>query len=267
MSDIPFFPLTSADGTRIDGIETGEGRPIVVVHGGMSAGRNWQPIGALLRGYHMLALDRRLYNTHSEQKSPHSFAREAEDIAAVLAKLDREALLVGHSSGGVAALEAALVSGGQLTGLALYEPPIQVDSVLGGGAQQEAEAALAAGDARKALEIFFRRMVEFPEDQLLNMMAQPWFDQGMVPQTAAQLQDNRSIIALGVGIDRYRTLNMPVLLLRGEVSPSHLHKRLDGLAAVIPDTRALTLPGQGHNAAPDMLATAIQNFADSLDWS
>jgi alpha-beta hydrolase superfamily lysophospholipase len=64
---------------------------------------------------------------------------------------------VGHSSGAVIALEAALASPASFAGLVLHEPPVAVTMPLGGGALARANEALAAGDAGRALKIRIAR--------------------------------------------------------------------------------------------------------------
>jgi pimeloyl-ACP methyl ester carboxylesterase len=95
-------------------------------------------------------------------RSPHAIAREVEDIEAVLATLGEPALLVGHSSGGVVALETALRRPPNLAALSLYEPPVAVDRPLGGAALARARAAVDRGRLGKAMAIHLVDVVEMP---------------------------------------------------------------------------------------------------------
>jgi pimeloyl-ACP methyl ester carboxylesterase len=196
-------------------------------------------------------------------------AREAEDIAAVLDRLGQPAIVVGHSSGGVATLEAALLHPAHLRGAVLYEPPVNTGTPLGGDHQRQAEAALARGDADAGLLIFFRDIVGL-KDELVERMRSPQWRAGweyMMTILPRQLEDNRAIRALPPGADRYRGIEIPALLLRGTDSPQHLQDRLAALAAVLPDARIVDLAGEGHNAnmsSPQLVADAIRPFADRL---
>ena len=84
----------------------------------------------------------------------------------------------------------------------------------------------------------------------------------------AQITDDEAIESLGVGLDRYARLDLPVLLLGGGRSPAHLRERLDALAAVLPRLDSVVvLPEQGHLAnlrAPGEVAEVIAAFADRL---
>ncbi len=87
---------------------------------------------------------------------------------------------------------------------------------------------------------------------------------------ASQIADDAALESLGVGIDRYRDLNVPTLLLGGAHSPRHLRVRLDSLREVLPRVEAVViLKRQGHMAnvrAPSKLAATIEGFADQLTW-
>lgn len=265
--DQPGYFARSADGTGLVVRDSGRGHPIVVVHGGMGAAEHWDPVNVLLaRDYRILGLERRLYGRSGPPQSPHSMAREADDIAAVLEAIGEPAIVVGHSSGAVATLEAALLHPAHLAGLVLYEPPVQVGTFLGGDHQAAAEAALAAGESDKALYIFFHDIVGF-DDGLIDRMRSPMWRGGwafMQTVLPAQLEDNRAIRALPFGVDRYAAIDVPALLLRGTQSPQHLQDRLAAVAAVLPDNKVVDLPGEGHNAnmsSPAMVADAIKGFA------
>lgn len=269
MTDAKPF-VRSADGTEIFAAEYGAGRPIVIVHGGMGEAAHWQEVGQLLApSYRIIGIERRPYGRSGTPQSPHSMAREAEDIAAVLDKIGEPAIVVGHSSGAVATLEAALLQPANLAGLVLYEPPVHAGTPLGGDHQRLAEEALAAGEGDKALQIFFRDIVGFPEAMIDDMRSPKWRGgwEYMITILPNQMEDNRAIRALPFGVERYGAIEVPALLLRGTDSPKHLHERLAALVGVLPDSRTVELPGEGHNAnmsSPQMVADDIAEFVESV---
>ena len=266
MSDRQPF-VQSRDGTDIMVAQYGEGRPLVIVHGGMGEAAHWDPVGKLLSPpYRIVGIERRVYGRSGVPQSPHAVAREAEDIAAVLDRLGEPAIVIGHSSGAVVSLEAALLHPQNLKGLVLYEPPVQLDTPLGGDHQRLAEDALARGDADTAQLIFFRDIVGL-SDPMVERMRSPMWRGGweyMMTIMPRQMEDNRGLRALPLGIERYRAIEVPVLLLRGTDSPQHLQDRLAAVAAVLPAATVVDLPGEGHNAnvsSPQMVADAIKAFA------
>jgi pimeloyl-ACP methyl ester carboxylesterase len=86
--------------------------------------------------------------------------------------------------------------------------------------------------------------------------------------TAGQIADDEAIESLGIGLDRYARLDLPVLLLGGERSPANLRVRLDALAGVLPRLDSVViLAKQGHLAtmrAPGEVAAVIASFADRV---
>ncbi len=194
-------------------------------------------------------------------------AVEAADILAVASRLSRP-ILVGHSSGAVAALEAALVAPPAFSGMVLYEPPLATTLPVVGEAGKRARAALEAGDPVKAMEIHLRDIVQLEPAMVDAMLARPEMQARLARQAAAQLADNDAIDALGVGIDRYAGLDLPTVLIEGERSPAHLRRRLADLASTLPHVlRVVTLEGEGHTAnftAADRLADVIREFARGL---
>src|SRR5688572_26273183 len=155
--------VASADGTEIVTLEEGRGRPIVIVHGGSSRASQWARVAsALSGGFRVVRIERRLYGGSGPPQSPHAMAREVEDVEAVLARVGERAVVVGHSSGGVVALETALRRPANLAALAVYEPPVAVNAPLGGRALKRARAAIDRGRPGKAMAIHLVKVVEMP---------------------------------------------------------------------------------------------------------
>jgi pimeloyl-ACP methyl ester carboxylesterase len=195
-------------------------------------------------------------------------AAEVGDVLAVAAAVGGRPLLVGHSSGAVVALESALAAPSAFGGMVLYEPPVAVVEPLGGEALRRARAALDAGDPDRAITIHMREIVGAGRLAVAAMRRVPPIWQVVRGHAPAQITDDEAIESLGVGLDRYARLCLPVLLLGGGRSPAHLRERLDALAAVLPRLDSVVvLDGQGHLAtlrAPGEVARVIAAFADRL---
>lgn len=118
------MPVAEARYVEVGGIRTryfeqGEGRPLVLVHGGQAGGANnsaqkWeQNFAGLAETHRVIALDRLAQagtdNLPVEADYADYFARDAEHLKAFLSELDlRDAILVGHSQGGWPVTRAAL---------------------------------------------------------------------------------------------------------------------------------------------------------------
>jgi pimeloyl-ACP methyl ester carboxylesterase len=255
--------VTAADGTTAEAIDEGTGRPILVIHGGMGDSTAWERVTDRLRDrFRTVRLHRRQYRL--DLPRPVTMAAEVQHVAAVAGALDRP-VVVGHSSGGVLALEALTADPGRYAGAVLYEPPVVIGEPLGGDRLIPARAALADGKPGKALAAFLRDVVRMPAPQA----AVAGFIVGRTryrDRVIRQLDDNDAIDALGVRLPAYAKIDVPVLLIGGDRSPKHLAERLDALERSLPHTRRLLMHGQGHNAerqAPQRLATAIAAFVEA----
>src|SRR5258705_180648 len=125
--------------------------------------------------------------------------------------------------------EAALAAPSRSAGLLLYEPPLAVTEPFGGAALRRARAALDAGDPDRAIAIHTRDIVGSPVALVALMRFVPPIRNTMRRFASSQIADDEAIESLGVGLDRYAALDLPVLLLGGERSPAHLRARLDAL--------------------------------------
>lgn len=252
--------MPSRDGTPVGYHDEGEGKLIVIVHGGSSHAANWDRVVSHLRGYRVVRIERSVYE-NTRPLARHAMAREVEDILAVLDAVGPHALLVGHSSGAIAALETAREvqrAGLYLDGLVAYEPPIGLGAPLGGDALVRAEAALADGDRGGAMLIFLEEIAQMGGPMLALMKRMPGAWKEMSAHAPGQIADTRAIEHLRV--DRYHRLDVPTTLIGGGMSPPHLRERLEALARVIPRAHIEIIPRAGHVAtmsAPKRLAEII----------
>jgi pimeloyl-ACP methyl ester carboxylesterase len=77
--------------------------------------------------------------------------------------------------------------------------------------------------------------------------------------------DARTVLDAAGALNRFAGLSCDVLLLGGSRSARNLTAPLDGLNAVLPRARRVTLPGTGHTAAdnsgkPELVAAQLQAF-------
>ncbi len=261
--------VTSADGSQFDVLEEGDGFPILIVHPGGSTSSSWTRVARrLATRFRVLRFDRRPYRSHGNVEPAETMDNEVADVLAAAAFAGRPPLLVGHSSGAVVALEAALAAPPRFAGMVLYEPPVAVTSPLGGDALVRARAALDAGEPGQAMKIHLREIVEAPGYlvRLLPAIRPLW--RQVTNYAPGQISDDMALESLGVGIDRYAAVEVPALLLGGARSPEHLRARLDALAGVLPQLRSVViLQGQGHLAnarSPGKIAHIIETFADTV---
>lgn len=194
---------------------------------------------------------------------------EVHDVLAIAEAVGSPVVAVGHSSGAVVILEAALAKPELFAGVMLYEPPVAVTEPLGGEALCRARDAIDAGDIDSAVQIFFREIGQLPRYIVRGLkLVKPIWSR-LREYGPAQIADTEAIESLGVGVDRYRAVGVPVLLLGGGVlSPSHLSTRLDALERTLPFVESrVTMRIHGHGAnvsAPRKVGRIIEGFLDRV---
>jgi pimeloyl-ACP methyl ester carboxylesterase len=140
---------------------------------------------------------------------------------------------------------------------AVLEPPILLVG--------QASGAVAAFEAALSIPWEFAGLVAY--EPLMLTRSSPAGPAQTVSQNPAQQADSAAVEALGIGIDRYAGLALPITLVEGELSPAPLREGVADLAAVLPHAQVITLPGQGHEAhlqAADQLAEVIRGVAHPL---
>ena len=115
--------VTTPDGVSIACEVSGEGPPVVLVHGAGSARWSFDLVRPELESaFTVIAIDRRGRGDSSDGQG-YEVEREFHDVAAVVRDAGDSAMLVGHSYGGLVAAGAAQLLDG-LPRLVLYEPPM-----------------------------------------------------------------------------------------------------------------------------------------------
>ena len=116
--------LIAPDGTRIAYLRTGDGPPLVLVHGTADDHTLWSSLlPTLAERFTVYAVDRR-GRGDSGDADGYAVEREFEDVAAVIDSIGEPVNLLGHSYGACLALEAALLTGNIHKSI-LYDPGIE----------------------------------------------------------------------------------------------------------------------------------------------
>ena len=258
--------VISADGTPIAFERVGEGPPVVLIGGALSSRAAAEPLARLLeREFTVLAYDRR-GRGDSGDTPPYEVRREVEDLDALIGTVGGDASVVGHSSGAVLALEAALVLGPRIRMLALYEPPFIVDDSrppLPDDYVERLDELVDEGRRGDAVEYFMVSGPGVPPEAVVQMREAPmWPEMEAMAHTIAY--DGRvmgdamrgSPDALG----RWASVDVPALVLDGGASPPWQRSATQALARVLKRSTHRSLPGQTHAADPEALAPVVGAF-------
>jgi len=110
------------DGIKISYRVTGEGHPIVLLHGYLEAGEVWQPLTDSLSGYfRTIAIDLPGHGDSGVKGETHTMEFLARAVRAVLSDAgESRVLMVGHSLGGYVALAFAEMFPELLAGYVLF---------------------------------------------------------------------------------------------------------------------------------------------------
>jgi len=252
--------VRSNDGTSIAVECGGAGPTLLIVHGGTGDRSRWAPLFPLFtQHFTVCAMDRRGHG-ESEAGSNYSLQKEFEDVVAVVNALRGPVFVLGHSYGGVCALEAAFLTK-NIAKLVLYEPPLQdLDHT---NVADIMDRMIRGGHAEDALMTFLQEIVRLSPTEIAAMKAQRSWP-ARVAGVNIQIREIRALSRYRFDAQRMRTLKSPTLLLTGSRTASpQLRLAIRSLMDALPHRFLYVFKGQEHNAMdniPEQFAEAVTNF-------
>jgi pimeloyl-ACP methyl ester carboxylesterase len=260
--------VVSLDGTEIAYWTSGDGPPLLLVHGTAGVHDRFAPLLPYLEPYVTVhVMDRRGRGAGCDAPD-YALEREFEDVAAVVDSIAEASGsrvdVYGHSYGGECAFGAALLSS-SVRSLILYEgwPPVTPGKlVFPPEVEERLDALVAAGENEAALETFMCEVAKVSEGELAAIRAQPSWP----ARVAAAHTITREIRAFfGDRFDPARAarIGVPVLVLTGSESPPEVRDDPETFAAALPDARLVAIEGQQHLAdvlVPDVFAEHVLAF-------
>jgi non-heme chloroperoxidase len=248
----------SANGTELAYVETGNGEPVIFVHGGLQDYRMWLPhLPKFAERYRAIAYSRR--NNFPNEVSPEGMPDGAadahgDDLAALVRALGLSKVrIVAHSSGAHAALFFAALYPDMVVSLALNEPPAagilagipDVADMLKewGKGMAPAREALKAGDVTAGIPLFVNAVGgpgaydrRSDSDKKMNL------DNVASYQADATTTRPRPVFTC----DMAKAINAPTLLSDGERSPRFFHRIIDQLEVCLPVYERIVISGSSH---------------------
>ena len=259
--------VRSADGTMIGYVRSGEGAPLLLVHGATSDRSRWRPVQAALDArYGVHAMDRRGRGA-SGDATAYALQREVEDVVALVEAIGAPVHVLAHSYGAVCALEASRVTA-NMRSLILYEPPMSTpatppeqqnaqDAVI-----REIEACVAKGDRAGALDTFYRKNLRMPEAELEALHRLPdWPNRLALAHTLPR--ELREVWRYRFDPTRFREHRVPTLVVLGGDSAPRYHDSTAMLKAGLPGSQVAVLAGHQHvaiNTGPELFAATVHDF-------
>ncbi|GAA3932656.1 alpha/beta hydrolase [Actinomadura viridis] len=255
-------------------LDTGTGRPVVLLHGGFVDHGMWDDqIAALASRHRVIAPDARGHGRSANATEPFRFA---DDVAALLRHLDTgPAVLVGISMGAATAVDTALehpelvgavVVGGAGTSEPYFTDPWTTQAL---GAWH---SAMAAGDMDASVEAFLTLGAAGPHralgdldpevvDRLRTMAART------MAKHAGEAPAPDLITPVRDTWERAAKIDVPVLAVNGAVdSPDHIGMA-ERLARTVADGRSVSIDGTAHYPnmeRPDTYNEILGDFLRTL---
>lgn len=254
--------VTSADGTPIAVWRSGAGPPLVLVHGTIADHLRWAPVlPALEERFEVFAMNRRGREGSGDPEGDYSLDREAEDVVAVVEAAGGDVCLLGHSYGGMCALEAALRTD-RLRKLVLYEPPL---GFLGGSPEvvEEMNALLAAGKREELLALFLTEVARQPPEAIELMRSLPTWEARIATAHTVPREERANSHYRWDG-ERFRELDVPTLLLLGGDSAEPFRRAGEAVADALPNCHVVVMPGQRHAAMDTGTELFVREVLDFL---
>ncbi|MFE3515637.1 alpha/beta fold hydrolase [Streptomyces sp. NPDC059166] len=250
----------SRDGTSIAYHRRGDGPPVVLVGGALSAAADDAPLAALLaRRFTVVTYDRRGRGA-SGDGAPYAPRREMEDLAAVVAAAGEHVSVFGMRSGGALALEAC-AAGLPVDLLAVHEPPYRPGPA---GLPDRSRGTallhrlLADGDRGGAVELHLVRS-GVPAATIARMRRAPLW--GGLEALAHTLAYDDALLGDGsVPVGRLSAVRARTLVLTGGFSAPEVQGATLDVVAAVPRARHRTLTGQTSELAPHAIAPVLADF-------
>ena len=274
----PRRAIIGPDGVAIAVFRSGEGPPLVLVHGATADHTTWRTSGPMLAARHTLhAVDRRGRGRSGDPPPgiPYAIEREFDDLANVVDTIAAESGgpvdLVGHSYGGRIGLGAALRTA-NLRRLVVYEgapPPTEGRGYQDDGTLARIEELVSSGDRDEALATFMRDIVGMPEADLDAFRADPiWPVRAFAVGTT--IRELRAEVSPAASLEALGAVRQPVLQILGGASAPVFGEATRALDARLRNGRVVTIDGArhaAHHTHADAFVAAIEAFLADPDMA
>jgi pimeloyl-ACP methyl ester carboxylesterase len=264
-------PVTTADGTKLRVMTEGEGQPIVLVHGLLVSleafASVWDPL--VQAGHQVVGMDLRGHGGSTVGENGHSLEEAGDDIAAVLKQLDlHDAVLVGHSMGGMAVLSFAV---DHLDDLTTRVAGLVISNSAGGGLFDPPQNKVQLGAVKAGLgNALVSHAVHGKVLSRLYFGPRPSYSMVAALNELHAAQTPETMVEASTALERYElhhaldNIHAPTLVVGSDkdgILPPTYSKRI---AEAIPGARLEIFEGIGHMThweAPQAFVDMVLGFA------
>lgn len=269
------MPTAALNGTTLHFETVGDGRPCLVLHGGLGVDHNYlrpglDPLGDRLE---LVYVDHRGHGASGRSAEPPTVAQLADDADALAAQLGHHRVLVlAHSWGGFVAQELALRHPDRVAGLVLvastagelgagetllddFGPPLPVEVDILVRVPPATDAELEA--TVRALGPWYLHRDDL---EVGDVFARCRFD-------AAAMGRLMHVLAAWSGVDRLGDVGVPALLVGGRRDVFCPPEQLDRMARALPRAEVAVLEESAHLPwldEPDRFVALVGGWLDRL---
>ncbi|NNC13193.1 alpha/beta hydrolase [Planctomonas sp. JC2975] len=266
--------VTSADGGVVAYETVGVGPDVVLVPGALSIAADYSRFATALadHGYRVHTIERRGRGLSCDQGADYSIRTECDDLNAVLRQTGA-VYLVGHSFGGLVALETAAAATG-LAAVSAYEPGVSIHGQIPSDWIEPAQHRLDAGDPAGAFITFIKAMNPASRrtpDAMLRMILpvamgrRSW--RRHTTLMATTLNEHREVARLDDSYPAYAAITADVQLMYGGSGAGTGRDVRDLLADAIPHASIHEFPDLDHfgidQKDPEAVADTVARFFGS----
>jgi len=258
--------LIPVNGIEVAVERTGDGPPLVLVHGFTGSATDWAGVvDELATGREVVTVEHRGHgnSTNTGDEATYTFDQLVADLAAVVDALELDRFdLLGHSMGGIVAMRYALQHPERLRSLILMDTGARASAEGPSTAFMRAGFDIAREGGVAAVLASIERFI--PDDEVGQ-------------RTLVQLRDNydhldvAAFLALGEELlthpsvlDRLAGLTVPTTVVVGE-NDHNLRPAADDLAATIPGSVLVVIPDAAHSPQVENRSAWMDAVLSHLD--
>ncbi|WP_137989201.1 alpha/beta fold hydrolase [Streptomyces vilmorinianum] len=264
------MPQLSANGVDLFYEVTGEGEPLILVHGSWNDHRSWQPAvdADIKASFQAIRYDRRGHGQSTDAPGQGTRRQDEDDLAALIEQLGGgSAYVAANSFGAAITLGLAARRPELFRGVVVHEPPLVGVVADDHDTLAELQPMLTSTDAvidhlRKGenepgARLFVEEIALGPGmwDQLPEQIRETF-----VTHAQTWLEEEDDPGGAELDLDALSACTAPVLLCGGTTSPAWFSTILERLTEALPQVRRHTFEGAGH--IPHV--THPQEYADTV---
>ncbi|TMF07254.1 MAG: alpha/beta fold hydrolase [Chloroflexi bacterium] len=247
------MPQASVNDVEINCRESGEGFPVVLVHGYTGNSRNWALTApALAERFRVISVDLRGHGSSAKPTSEDAYALEtmASDVYELLKNLDvSECALVGHSMGGMVSQLLILEHPEMVRALVLVDTAAEVPKGLLYDERRKQRQRLVEIAKKEGMEAVFEEQLKVTPIPEAFKTSPEYID---VWRQQFLMTSREAYIACATGMSSRRSLlgdlasiTVPTLIICGEHDEPFLEPSRD-MHKAVPGSELIIIAGAGH---------------------